>query len=123
MCVSDNVLGDIYDGDMWKEFNSDRKGNFLASPHNYLLTLNVDWFQPFTHSVYSIGAIYLTVQNLPRHERFKEENVILVGILPGPKEPHFTINSFLSPLVEELKTAWYNGFEVFSHKACHTSYG
>lgn len=114
MCVSDNVLGDIYDGDIWKEFNSDRKGSFLASPHNYLLTLNVDWFQPFTHSVYSIGAIYLTVQNLPRHKRFKEENIILVGILPGPKEPHFTINSFLSPLVEELKTAWYNGFEVLS---------
>ena len=109
-CVPESVLGDIYDGNIWKEFSS----HFLALPHNYLLTLNVDWFQPFTHSVYSIGAIYLTIQNLPRQERYKEENIILVGILPGPKEPQLTINSYLSPLVEELKDSWFRGFEVHS---------
>ena len=114
ICVPNNILGDIYDGDIWKDFTSETKGRFLVSPHSYLLTLNVDWFQPFTHSVYSIGAIYLTVQNLPRHERFREENIILVGILPGPKEPQLSINSYLSPLIEELKTSWETGFLVHS---------
>lgn len=95
-------FGDIYDGRIWRrDFKS-----FVAVPHSYLLTINVDWFQPFTHSIYSSGAIYLTVQNLPRNERYKQENVILIGVIPGPKEPHLTINSFLTPLVEDLREFW-----------------
>lgn len=46
------------------------------------------------------------VQNLPRSVRYKIENIILIGIIPGPKEPKYTINSFLRPLVEELKEFW-----------------
>ena len=34
---------------------------FLDSPYSYLLTMNVDWFQPFVRTVYSTGAIYLTI--------------------------------------------------------------
>ena len=37
--------------------------DFLSAPYNYLLTLNVDWFSPFDHGCYSVGAIYLTIQN------------------------------------------------------------
>ena len=79
-----------------------------------MLTLNVDWFQPFSHTEYSVGAIYLTLQNLPRSERFKEENIILVGVIPGPSEPNLVINSYLGPLVEELELGWYNGFSVMT---------
>ena len=32
--------------------------------------------------------------------------MILVGIMPGPCESALTINSYLSPLVEELKEFW-----------------
>jgi len=46
------------------------------------------------------------IQNLPRSIRYKRENVILVGLIPGPKEPKFTVNSFLQPLVQELKELW-----------------
>ena len=49
----------IYDGQVWHEYNSDKTKHFLATPHNYLLTLNVDWFQPFSHLQYSVGAIYI----------------------------------------------------------------
>ena len=34
--------------------------SFLSLPHCYLL--NVDWFEPFERGVYSVGAIYFTVQ-------------------------------------------------------------
>ena len=44
--------------------------------------------------------MYLTVQNLPRNIRFKEENVLLVGVIPGPSEPELAMNAYLSPLVE-----------------------
>lgn len=87
----DDYLIDIYDGNVWTEYKSN---GFLRSPYCYLLTLNLDWFQPFTHVEYSVGAIYLAIQNLPREERYKEENIILVGVLPGPSEPKLT--EFLS---------------------------
>lgn len=104
--IPDGYLGDIYDGDVWYNFTSSAANNFLKSPYSYLLTLNIDWFQPFTRSIYSTGAIYLTIQNLPRSERYKSQNVILVGVIPGPREPKLTTNSYLTPLVEELKEFW-----------------
>ncbi len=67
--------------------------------------INLDWFRPFKHSEYSIGAIYITVMNLPRHLRNKPENVLLVGILPGPSEAT-NLNGFLKPLVNELNEFW-----------------
>lgn len=65
----------------------------------------VDWFQPFKFSNYSVGAVYLSVLNLPREERFKRNNIILVGIIPDCKTEPPT-NTFLQPLVDELQEAW-----------------
>ena len=42
------------------------------------------------------------ILNLPREIRYKRENVILVGLIPSPKEPPLTITSYISPLVSEL---------------------
>lgn len=105
--VPQGYFGDIYDGQVWHEF-----GSFLSSLYCYLLTLNVDWFHPFVHTAYSLGAIYLTIQNLPRHIRYKEKNIILIGLIPGPSEPKLSINSYLTPLVEELKEAWDKGMHL-----------
>ena len=74
--------------------------------------MNVDWFQPFTHTEYSLGAIYMTVQYLPRNLRYRQENVILIGIIPGPSEPPISLNSYLTPLVEKLKIGWLSGFTI-----------
>ena len=114
LAVPNEYYGDIYDGKVWHEFNQQMQNGvtFLSNPHSYLLTLNVDWFQPFLHTTYSMGAIYLTIQNLPRHMRYKEENVMLVGLIPGPSEPKLNINSYLTPLVEELKVAWEKGIQL-----------
>ena len=65
--------------------------------------LNVDWFNTYKDSLYSIGDIYLVVLNLPREDRYKIEKVILAGIIPGPNKPKGNINSFLSLLVEDSK--------------------
>lgn len=97
---------DIYDGQVWKDFLDYNETPFLSVPYNFAFTLNVDWFQPFHHSTYSIGVIYLAILNLPRYERYKPENVVVVGIIPGPHEPKLHINSFLEPLVDELMELW-----------------
>ena len=62
--IPDSYLGDIYDGNVWRDFDSVDKYNFLTSPYCYLTTLNVDWFQPFSHSLYSVGAI------IPNNSKF-----------------------------------------------------
>ena len=98
----------MYDGDVWCRFNSAEMGDFLSAPHSYLLTMNIDWFQPFVRGTsYSVGAIYVTIQNLPRHLRYPQENLILIALIPGPKEPKLQMNSYLTPLVEELEDLWY----------------
>jgi hypothetical protein len=75
----------------------------LAAPGTLALALNVDWFQPFNKSVYSMGAVYMTVLNLPREERYRPENMILVALLPGPKETSRTqLQGALRPLRDEL---------------------
>jgi len=61
--------------------------------------------------VYSVGVVYLVVLNLPRNLRYKMENIIIVGNIPGPKEPKLTMNSFVGPLVKELNSA-YRGWRI-----------
>jgi len=60
------VLADIYDGAVWKEWMSYNDRPFLSQPHNLAVMLNCDWFQPFEHSCYSVGVLYLVILNLPR---------------------------------------------------------
>lgn len=85
------TLSDIYDGRVRKEFQNVDGMPFLATPYNFGLVLNIDWFQPFKYSTYSAGAVYIAILNLPRTER---ENVILSAVIPGPKEPKKVMNSY-----------------------------
>lgn len=68
-----NILHDVYDANIWKDCNG--RNFFFTVEGNYGLMLNVDWFQPFKHTSYSVGDIYLSVLNLPREERFKREKL------------------------------------------------
>ena len=68
--------------------------------------MNIDWFQPFDNSEYSLGIIYMVILNLPREERFKYDNLIICGIIPGPKEPSLNVNTFLGPIVDGLHAGW-----------------
>lgn len=108
--LPENTLQDIYDGNIWKEFQNYNGTPFLSQPYCFGFTINLDWFRPFKHSQYSVGAIYMTIMNLPRNLRNKPENVLLVGILPGPSEPA-NISGFLTPLVNELNEFW-NGKQL-----------
>ena len=44
---------------------------FLDEPYSFAFSINVDWFQPFKHTTDSVGAIYLSILNLPCTERYK----------------------------------------------------
>ena len=70
------VYNDIYDGKIWKDFQEVNGQPFLSLPHNFALNLNIDWFQPYSHTQHSEGVIYMTVLNLPRKQRYLQENII-----------------------------------------------
>ena len=115
--IPTGVLYDVYDGKMWRQIPDGENPDlpFVDHHRSLLLTLNVDWFRPFRNSPYSCGAIYLVVNNLPRAERFKKENVILVGIMPGPKEAKKSdMNHYLRPLVDELEDIYF-GVDMATH--------
>ena len=92
---------DIYDGSVWKRFVHN---GFLREQTSLALQLNLDCFQPFTRrNNISVGAIYITILNLPREEMYKLENVILLGIIPNLTKEPSNLEYFVWPLVEELK--------------------
>ena len=109
--VASGLLQDVYDGQIWQKFMCYEGKPFLSEPGNLGLILNFDFFQPYEHLSYSLGAIYMSVLNLPRECRFKQENTILVGLIPGPHEPSHDINTFLKPLVDDLLKFW-DGVEM-----------
>ena len=76
--------------------------------------MNVDWFQPYKNISYSVGVIFEVIINLPRNIRYSEENVMIIGIIPRPKEAH---NSFLGPFVSELLVLFRNLAYDFSWEA------
>ena len=97
-------LADIHDGKVWKEFQEYEGRPFLKKRNNLALIMNVDWFNPFKHAPGSVGAVYCVFANLPREERYKRENVLLLGLIEG--EPKHDLNSLLKPAVDELLKLW-----------------
>lgn len=115
--TNSDQLNDVFNGKVWNEFLDDKGRLFFSEEFTIGLMLNVDWFNPFVHKVYSCGVIFLSILNLPRAIRYKRENIILVGLIPGPNEPSLTINSYLQPLVKELLLLW-KGVQFQTSKGC-----
>lgn len=120
---STSVLSDFYDGKIWRDFLCFEGKQFLAMKNSLAFMLNIDWFQPFKHRVYSVGVIYISIMNLPWSIRNKRENIIIVGLIPGPSEPSKNINSYLTPFVSDLLSLWDGiSFETHAHGK-QTMYG
>ncbi|SPO42295.1 uncharacterized protein PSFLO_07778 [Pseudozyma flocculosa] len=106
-------LADVYDGELW-----DQERHFLDSGNdgdiNLLLSLLVDWFQPFnfTAESYSCGPIILSVLNLPSSLRFKPE------VLRGPRPSHPIHRHHCSTAVLRAKLVLFVGDSPARTKVC-----
>src|SRR4051794_1845521 len=82
------------------------------------LLINLNWFQPFTYTQHSTGAIYTSICNLLRPERNKPENIIYLSFLLGLKEMSLKrINHYLASIVNELLELW-NGWRIPKTHEC-----
>lgn len=69
--------------------------------------------------IWAVGGIFLVCYNLPRHLRFHRENICLIGIIPGPRQPSGDeLNHFLQPLVASLDVLWTTGI-WYSQTSCY----
>jgi hypothetical protein len=95
---------DVYDGDIWREF-MDYEGEAFLAGNGVALLLNTDGFQVATTRNYTVDAIYLAILSLPRDLRYRRENMILVGLVPGGMESK-GLQQFAKPMVDELLRLW-----------------
>ena len=99
---NEDKFHDVYDGRIWQSFQTYQGKEMLSDGSTFGLMLNVDWFNIYKHIQCSVGALYISIISLPRELRYKPENILIVGLMPGPREPQHKVNSFLRPLVSEL---------------------
>ena len=105
--VGADEVADVFDGKIWQSFQTVRDIDFLKCARNYGLMLNFDFFQPMKHRKdYSVGVFYLAILNLSRRERFRWENIIVVGIVPSLNSEPKNLNEFLEPAIKELRSLW-----------------
>lgn len=78
---------------------------------NIVISINADGFSPYRRSQHSITPIVAMILNLPESLRHQANNLILVGLIPGPKAPA-SYNPYMQMVVDELKKLFTIGFSI-----------
>ena len=89
----------MFDGNMYKELC---EMNFFLDKRELALTISCDGYQIFKQKTDDNWIFLVINNNLAPEKRVKKENLIISFMIPGPHQPK-DFNSFLLPLVEELK--------------------
>ena len=116
------VLWEIWDGSMWKRFLSHNNVLFLDSTEILGLGLGlcVDWVKPNDYSRRDMLCTFLCILNLPREERYKMENSILLAVSDGgcggPKIP---LRGLLHYLTVVLTSLWNEGMSFETDRPGH----
>lgn len=113
-----SFVNNVFDAEFIRNFEGPVPGTlFIDRPGTegrYLFALNVDFFNVeglrIRGASTSCGIISMACLNLSINIRYQPENMYLVGIIPGPSEPHLTdLNHYLRPLIDDMVKAWENG--------------
>ncbi|XP_013654443.2 uncharacterized protein LOC106359260 [Brassica napus] len=89
--------------------------DFAAESRNVYLGLATDGFNPVGMSgeSHSVWPVIVTPYNLPPGMCMKREYFFLSVLVPGPRHPKKSIDIYLQPLIEELKSLWSDGIEAY----------
>ena len=100
-----NWIGDVFDGFRYKTLVS---LGFFPDARDIALLASTDGYQIFQQKRDDCWVILLINANLPPTVRVQRENLMISMLILGPKAPK-NFNSFLWPLVDELKQLQGNG--------------
>ena len=105
------VLRDIFDGANYQALRGapitvhgepiTPPANYFADPRDVALGLSTDGYGIFSRGQATAWPLVMFNYNLPPEIRFHSDNLLALGVIPGPKKPT-DIDSFLIPLAEEL---------------------
>ncbi|XP_022151005.1 uncharacterized protein LOC111019025 [Momordica charantia] len=89
--------------------------NFGSKPRNLCLGLSTDGVNPYDErsSTYSCWLVITTIYNLPPWLCMRRKFLMLTMLISGPNQPGYDINTYLAPLVDDLKLMWEYGVECF----------
>ena len=94
----DDVIRDIYHGEVYRKIAADEPGKFLT------LIMNIDGVQISKSSSSSLWIVTFAINEIHRNERFKMKNIIVGGVLSTSSKPsRDQIRVFLEPIVKELR--------------------
>lgn len=104
----DYSISDIHESRIWKEFKGTNGKQFTATSGNLVFGMFMDAINPFGNKTsghhVSITFIVLVCLTLPIRLQHRPENIFLVGIAPGPREPSLEqTNWILRPVVTQLQ--------------------
>jgi hypothetical protein len=102
-------ITDVFDGDIYRtlrntKVHEEHEYRYFDNPDDIALGLGTDGFSMYKrrHKGQSTAwPLILVNYNLHPSIRTRLENILCVGVIPGPKECK-DINSYLVPLIEEL---------------------
>lgn len=93
---------DIWNGSHMTELR--RYKGLFNSPTDLAFGFSCDGANLFKmRGNFSVWPLLLINFNLPPEDRVKQENVLLLGVIPGPSQEKININSFLRPMIDEFK--------------------
>ncbi|OAD65935.1 hypothetical protein PHYBLDRAFT_152961 [Phycomyces blakesleeanus NRRL 1555(-)] len=75
------------------------------------LALHINGFNPFKRGGISMIIIMATIVDLPPTERYKQENIFIFSIIPGPKKPKNLFSS-LYPVLQDFFVLESQGLQM-----------
>ena len=77
-----------------------------------LLEVSLDWFPPHKDKNYSVGVLSCCPANLTMNDRSNLDNVFVLAVIEGPKEPVHTL-ALLQPVFKKIAQLSRDGVKVF----------
>ncbi|GES88052.1 transposase domain-containing protein [Rhizophagus clarus] len=103
--------GDVFDGGRYQELV--KEGHFMDY-RDIALIASLDGYNIFKQKTDDCWIILFINANIPPENRVKRNNLLIGALIPGPSAPG-DLNSFLYPVIEELK-------ELEHGIRCHDGY-
>jgi len=100
--LEDNLWNGVWDYWDSRLHQKHKRRGFFKDPRDLALSVSAGGVDLFNVGKYSVWPFVITPLNVDPWERVKKHNLMLCGIIPGPKNPR-DIHSFLRPLIDELK--------------------
>ncbi|GKB45897.1 uncharacterized protein Tco_0896650 [Tanacetum coccineum] len=110
----DGKLRHVADSPQWRKIDN-KFDKFGAEIRNIRFGLSSDGINPFGNmsSNHSTWPVLLCVYNLPPRLCMKRKYVMMSLLIQGPKQPGNDIDVYLAPLIDDMKTLWGSGVEVY----------